>query len=63
MNTGPPFNITTGTDANFDRAFNERPTFLQLNTYCTANPTRCTTFDYSNTSNAFIPRNYGQSPG
>ena len=62
-NTGPPFNITTGQDLNLDRAFNERPTFAQLNAFCTANPTRCTSFDYSNTSNAFIPRNYGNSPG
>jgi hypothetical protein len=62
-NTGPPFNITTGQDLNQDRAFNERPTFAQLNAFCTANPERCTAFDYSNTSNQFIPRNYGQSPG
>ncbi|HKP36361.1 MAG TPA: TonB-dependent receptor [Pyrinomonadaceae bacterium] len=62
-NTGPPFNITTGQDANFDRAYNERPTFAQLNAICTARPDRCTSFDYSSTSNAFIPRNYGNSPG
>lgn len=62
-NTGPPFNITTGQDLNLDRAFNERPTFAQLNAFCTANTTRCTDFDYSSTSNQFIPRNYGQSPG
>ena len=34
-NTGPPFNITTGQDLNLDRAFNERPTFAQLNAFCT----------------------------
>src|SRR6185503_16339077 len=62
-NTGPPFNITTGQDLNLDRAFNERPTFAQLNSFCTANPNRCTSFDYSSTSNQFIPRNYGNSPG
>ena len=62
-NTGPPFNITTGQDLNLDRSFNERPTFAQLNAFCTANASRCTNFDYSNTSNQFIPRNYGQSPG
>jgi hypothetical protein len=62
-NTGPPFNITTGQDLNLDRAFNERPTFAQLNAFCTANPSRCTSFDYSSTSSAFLPRNYGQSPG
>ncbi|HEX6190430.1 MAG TPA: carboxypeptidase regulatory-like domain-containing protein [Pyrinomonadaceae bacterium] len=62
-NTGPPFNITTGQDLNRDRAANERPTFAQLNAYCTTRPERCTSFDYSSTSNDFIPRNYGQSPG
>jgi hypothetical protein len=64
-NTGAPFNITTGQDLNLDRAFNERPTFAQLNAYCTnpINTSRCSTFDFSNTSNEFIPRNYGQSPG
>lgn len=63
VNTGPPFNITTGQDLNLDRASNERPTFAQLNAFCTNNPNRCTTFDYSRTDNVFIPRNYGQSPG
>ncbi|HXT64320.1 MAG TPA: carboxypeptidase regulatory-like domain-containing protein [Pyrinomonadaceae bacterium] len=63
VNSGPPFNITTGQDLNLDRQFNERPTFAQLNTFCTALPTRCTSFDYSNTSNQFIPRNYGNGPG
>ena len=62
-NTGPPFNITTGQDLNLDRQFNERPTFAQLNAYCTNLPSRCTSFDYSSTSNAFIPRNYGNGPG
>ena len=62
-NTGPPFNITTGQDLNLDRAFNERPTFAQLNAFCTNNPSRCTAFDYTRTDNVFIPRNYGQSPG
>jgi hypothetical protein len=62
-NTGPPFNITTGQDLNLDRQFNERPTFAQLNAYCTNLPSRCTSFDYSNTSTDFIPRNYGNSPG
>jgi hypothetical protein len=61
--TGRPFNITTGQDLNLDRQYNERPTFAQLNAFCTASPARCTSFDYSNTSNAFIPRNYGNGPG
>ena len=63
INSGPPFNITTGQDLNLDRQYNERPTFGQLNAYCTANPSRCTSFDYSSTSNQVIPRNYGNSPG
>lgn len=62
-NTGPPFNITTGRDTNLDRQYNERPTFAELNAYCTSFPSRCTSFDYSSTSTAFVPRNYGQSPG
>ena len=63
INSGPPFNITTGQDLNLDRQYNERPTFAQLNAYCTANASRCTSFDYSSTSTNFIPRNYGNSPG
>jgi hypothetical protein len=61
--SGSPFNITTGRDTNLDRQYNERPTFAALNSYCVAAPTRCTSFDYSSTSAAFIPRNYGQGPG
>jgi hypothetical protein len=63
INTGGPFNITTGTDSNFDRQFNERPTFAALNAYCTKAPGRCTRFDYSKVSNDIIPRNYGNGPG
>jgi hypothetical protein len=63
INTGGPFNITTGQDTNLDRQYNERPTFAQLNAYCTKVPSRCTSFDYSGTSNDFIPRNYGHAPG
>jgi Carboxypeptidase regulatory-like domain len=63
INSGQPFNITTGQDLNLDRAYNERPTFAQLNAFCTANASRCTSFDYSNTTDAFVPRNYGQGPG
>ena len=63
INSGPPFNITTGQDLNLDRQYNERPTFAQLNAYCTVNPSRCTSFDYSSTSSDIIPRNYGNGPG
>ncbi len=62
-NSGPPFNIVTGGDANLDRQYNERPTFAALNSYCTTFPARCTAFDYSSTSSAIIPRNYGRGPG
>ena len=63
INTGGPFNITTGTDTNLDRQFNERPAFATLNAFCTKAPDRCKSFDYSDTSNQIIPRNYGKSPG
>jgi hypothetical protein len=63
INTGGPFNITTGTDTNLDRQANERPTFAQLNAFCSTRPTRCTNFDYSSTSSDIIPRNYGNAPG
>lgn len=63
INSGGPFNIITGTDTNLDRVATERPTFAQLNAYCTARADRCTRFDFSRTDNAIIPRNYGHSPG
>jgi len=63
INSGAPFNITTGTDTNLDRQFNERPTFAQLNAFCTRVPDRCTSFDFSRTDNVIIPRNYGNSSG
>ena len=63
INSGGPFNITTGTDTNLDCQFNERPTFAQLNAYCTVRADRCTSFDYSRTDNVIIPRNYGHAPG
>jgi hypothetical protein len=63
INSGAPFNITTGTDTNLDRVATERPTFAALNAYCLKAPTRCTDFDYSRTDNAIIPRNYGNGPG
>jgi len=63
INSGGAFNITTGTDTNLDRVALERPTFAQLNAYCTNVPARCTHFDYSRTDNVIIPRNYGNAPG
>ncbi|HYW69785.1 MAG TPA: carboxypeptidase regulatory-like domain-containing protein [Pyrinomonadaceae bacterium] len=63
INSGGPYNIITGTDANLDRVATERPTFAQLNAYCTKAPDRCTHFNYSRTDNTIIPRNYGNGPG
>ena len=63
INSGAPFNITTGADTNQDRAFNERPTFATLNAYCLKVPDRCTRFEYSSTSTNTISRNYGNGPG
>jgi hypothetical protein len=63
INSGGPFNIITGTDTNLDRVATERPTFAQLNAYCSTRADRCTRFDYSRTDNAIIPRNYGHAPG
>ena len=62
--SGRPFNIILGQDLNSDGQFTERPTFARLAAKC-ASPG----FDYSfcDTSgedlNAFVPRNYGRSPG
>jgi hypothetical protein len=63
INSGGPFNITTGTDTNLDRVATERPTFATLNAFCATRADRCTAFDHSSTSNAIIPRNYGHAPG
>jgi hypothetical protein len=65
ISSGAPFNIITGTDSNQDRVATERPTFAQLNAYCTRPQAagRCTRFDFSRTDNAIIPRNYGNGPG
>lgn len=63
ISSGAPFNITTGRDLNGDTLFTDRPTFAALNAFCISLPTSCTGFDYSNTSNLIIPRNYGEGPG
>jgi len=63
ITSGGPFNIITGTDTNLDRVATERPTFAQLNAYCSTRADRCTRFDYSRTDNTIIPRNYGHAPG
>jgi hypothetical protein len=63
ISSAGPFNITTGTDTNLDRVAMERPTFAQLNAYCSTRAARCTHFDYSRTDNTIIPRNYGNGFG
>lgn len=63
--SGVPFNIITGQDTNFDGQFAERPTFAALSSACTRRnltASFCNNIDLSNPS-AFIPRNYGRSPG
>jgi hypothetical protein len=64
MQTGSPFNITTGTDLNGDTIYNDRPAFA---TSPTANSvlykTRFGTFDANpQPGEAIIPFDYGNSP-
>jgi hypothetical protein len=64
MQTGSPFNITTGTDLNGDTIYNDRPAFA---TNPTANSqiykTRFGTFDANpQPGEAIIPFDYGNSP-
>ncbi len=62
-NSGRPFNITRGIDANGDALFTERPTFQQLWDRCAElglNASYCS--QNGNDPNSIIPRNYGQSP-
>jgi len=61
MNTGAPFNITSGTDPYGDTLFNERPGISPTPTpyqfdglYLSPTPT---------TGEAILPRNFGRSPG
>lgn len=65
-NSGPPFNIITGQDLNFDRQTNERPSFAGPNATCVL-PIKCTRFGNFNLQplpgEEIIPRNFGKSPG
>ena len=62
--TGVPFNITTGTDANEDSIFNDRPTFAQLAAACAARRLGESFCDLTGRDpGAVIPRNYGRGRG
>jgi hypothetical protein len=62
-NSGRPFNIVRGVDANGDALFTERPTFGELSSRCAFLGITASYCDVDgNDPNAIIPRNYGQSP-
>lgn len=62
--SGSPFNITTGTDANGDTLFTDRPTFAQVSARCAALGLTNSFCDGSGVAdpNRTIPRNYGTAP-
>ena len=64
--SGRPFNITSGTDVNYDALFFERPTYAQLANRCAqlnlSNPF-CDVSGITNPETTIIPRNYGRGPG
>jgi Carboxypeptidase regulatory-like domain/TonB dependent receptor len=64
MQTGAPFNITTGTDLNGDTIYNDRPAFATNPTeYSQIYRTRFGTFDANpQPGEPIIPFNYGDSP-
>ncbi len=63
FNTGRPFNITRGVDANGDGFFNERPTFGALAARCSELGLTASFCDVSGFDpTAIIPRNFGQGP-
>lgn len=61
--SGRPFNITKGFDANSDALFTERPTFGELHSRCTLLNLNASFCDIgSHDPNEIIPRNYGTGP-
>jgi len=64
IQTGAPFNITTGTDLNGDTIYNDRPAFAtNPNEYSQIYKTRFGTFDANpQPGEPIIPFNYGDSP-
>ncbi len=63
-NTGTPYNVTTGTDANGDGIFNDRPSYTYARP-AAANGVFATRFGTlsTNTVNGNVPRNLGTMPG
>jgi hypothetical protein len=65
FNSGRPFNITTGRDANGDLQFTDRPSFAPASS-CGQTNIVCTAFGDFNLTPApgttLIPRNYGSGP-
>jgi hypothetical protein len=62
-NSGRPFNIITGVDANGDLLFTERPTFGQLAARCADLHITASYCDVAgNDPNAIIPRNFADGP-
>jgi Carboxypeptidase regulatory-like domain len=62
--SGVPFNITTGSDSNFDSVFTERPTYRQLAAACSTRNITANWCSVSGVSNldAIVPRNFGRGP-
>ena len=63
--SGRPFNITTGSDANGDSRFTERPTYSALNAKCQQlrlTNSFCDISGISSPDTTIIPRNYGVGP-
>ena len=62
LNSGRPFNITTGRDANGDTIFNERPAFATDLSRPSVRVTPYGAFDLDPLGQSIIPRNYGTGP-
>ncbi len=64
-NSSTPFNITTGTDLNADRMFNDRPAFAPTGAACGGN-IKCTPYGNFNIApgpgSVIIPMNYADGP-
>ncbi len=63
INSGRPFNLTRGIDANSDGIFTERPTFGELGARCDELGLNYSYCDVAGEDpNAIIPRNFGRGP-